>query len=46
MKEELLKEIAELKNLLLFYHGESIRKIQINEIINNIETKINELWSK
>lgn len=40
--EEIRKEIADLKTLLLYYHCEPNRKIQIDEIVKNIEKKIEE----
>ena len=39
--EEIQKQIAELKIILKFYHGEPKRKVMIDEIIKNIETIIN-----
>ncbi len=38
--QEIIKEIADLKALLLYYHGENIRKTQIDKHINSIENKV------
>lgn len=40
--EDIRKDIADLKTLLLYYKGEKIRKTQIDEIIKNIENKVEE----
>ena len=41
-KYKIKSELEELKTLLLFYHGEPIRKVKIDECIENIENKLDD----